>query len=58
VDFDYRQLLMKYIYHIGSAEGVTFLNYRVSLFTEEEWQELQRLDEESMVLQMPWEDLK
>ena len=48
---DYRELLMKYIEHVGECEGVTFMSKchepRTGLFTTEEWEELQRLDGES-----------
>jgi hypothetical protein len=46
---DYRELLMKYIEHIGEEEGITFIHGqpREGLFTPEEWAELKRLDIES-----------
>lgn len=46
---DYRELLRKYIEHVESCEGTTFLSeyYRGAPsdveFTEEEWADLQRL---------------
>ena len=50
--FDYRELLVKYITHVGNCEGVTYLssdwNKTLSeLFTAEEVEELRKLDEES-----------
>jgi hypothetical protein len=52
---DYRKLLKKYIHHVGSCEGVTFLqDYNRGLsgdiFSNEEWDELSILDKESMDL--------
>lgn len=48
---DYRELLMKYIDHVGECEGITFISDyhrpRAGLFTTEEWEELRRLDAES-----------
>lgn len=45
---DYRDLLLKYINHVGEEEGTTFLSWdRHDHFTEEEWDELQRLDVEA-----------
>lgn len=52
---DHRQLLKKYIYHVGECEGTTFLSdlhrplskYREA-FTDEEWAELQKLENESL----------
>lgn len=46
---DYRELLMKYIEHVGEEEGITFINRqpREGLFSDEEWAELERLELES-----------
>ena len=51
---DYRELLKKYINYVGEIEGVTFLGERYanrgftpSFFTIEEWEELNKLDEEA-----------
>lgn len=45
---NYRELLIKYIDHVGYREGVTFLSDGDSdCFTEEEFAELQKLDKES-----------
>ncbi len=48
---DYRKLLKKYIKHVGSCEGITFLedyrrNYSGGIFTDEEWNELGNLEGE------------
>ena len=43
---DYKALLQKYIRHVGEEEGVTFIEDRKPEYaTEEEWAELERLDE-------------
>ena len=49
---DYRALLLKYIQHVGAAEGSLFLDalypdWPAPSFTEEEWAELNRLGEEA-----------
>lgn len=49
---DYRELLIKYIRHVMECEGVSFLHRHEGeptpeVFTEEEWIELGRLDEEA-----------
>jgi hypothetical protein len=44
---DYRELLKKYIAHVAYYEGISFLrdmDRDASLFTDEEWAELKRLD--------------
>ena len=45
---DYRELLQKYIRHVGFHEGISFLRDidrdASVLFTDEEWAELKRLD--------------
>lgn len=45
---NYRELLKKYIGHVAGCEGVSFIGprYMPNEFTDEEWEELQRLDEE------------
>lgn len=44
---DYRELLKKYIDHVGESEGVTFLSHDdLNRFTSEEWAELRLLDVE------------
>ena len=46
-NFDYRLLLLKYIQHVGEAEGVSFLgDFHAGnpLFTKKEWDMLQELD--------------
>lgn len=51
---DYRQLLLKYIHHVGVEEGVTFIDHIESCpelypqFSQEEIGELVELDLESM----------
>jgi len=55
---DYKELLLKYIAHIGLMEGVTYINFdkppfhegRPKYFSEEEWNELKKLDKESLEL--------
>lgn len=48
---DYKALLVKYIRHVDGCEGVSFLRDGIDRdagsFNEEEWSELQRLDEQS-----------
>lgn len=46
---DYRELLRKFINHVGDCEGVTFLRNvdRTDWFTDEEWAELQKLRDET-----------
>ena len=47
---DYRELLKKYIQHVGNTEGITFLADRYwnsNDFTREEWLELNRLNSEN-----------
>lgn len=48
---DYRELLLKYIAHVGECEGSTFIHdiYRKSAtwISGEEWAVLERLNEES-----------
>ncbi len=45
---DYKDLLIKYINHVGMNEGVSFLDHRYyfgqSYFSDDEWEELQILD--------------
>lgn len=48
-ELDYKELLKKYIDHVGDSEGTTFLMYRPRehcriTFTDQEWAELQSLD--------------
>jgi hypothetical protein len=44
---DYRELLKKYINHVGEEEGTTFLSWDGDdRFTEAEWDELQALEAE------------
>ncbi len=38
---DYKELLRKYINHVGYEEGTDFLNINCGEFTEEEFKELQ-----------------
>lgn len=47
--FLYRQLLMKYIAHVGTCEGVDFIDPDDScpVFTPEEWAELRKLSKEA-----------
>ena len=46
---DYRDLLIKYINHVGEQEGISFLSQRyhfgTTFFSKEEWAEMQILDE-------------
>lgn len=47
---DYRELLIKYIYTVGEAEGVSFIDHAPevpTLFTPEEWLALQECDDVS-----------
>lgn len=46
---DYRELLMKYINHVGEQEGVTFIRGRKKpeYITGTEWETLEELDGES-----------
>lgn len=48
---DHRELLVKYIYHVGDCEGVSFIggsrHWENTIFTEAEWNELIKLDRES-----------
>jgi hypothetical protein len=49
---DYRDLLRRYICHVGQAEDVTFIDFfnthRSDVkFTQEEVEELERLEQES-----------
>jgi len=47
---DYRVLLLKYINHVGRIEGTDFLGdfySSVGFFTQEEWDEINKLGEES-----------
>ena len=47
---DYKALLMKYINHVADNEGVTFIKEYCrndELFTQEEWDELIKLDTEA-----------
>lgn len=49
---DYRELLMKYIAHVGDCEGITYVHHIGQRsdsvkFTEDEKAELKRLDDES-----------
>lgn len=54
---DYRELLLKYIAHIGAEEGITYMNRRrmaaPGRFTEEEKDELQRLNQEQRQRRKP-----
>lgn len=57
---DYRQLLKKYIDHVGEYEGSTFLqdymrsNYPdMPDFTDEEWAELKKLEDEPLDFEPP-----
>lgn len=48
---DYKTLLLKYIEIVGYAEGISFISekYRIQgLFTNEEWEELERLDKHGL----------
>lgn len=47
---NYKDLLLKYINHVAENEGVTFIKEHCrndDLFTEAEWGELVKLDEEA-----------
>jgi hypothetical protein len=44
---DYRELLVKYMAHIGEQEGIYFLGYLGKGFSEEEKAELQKLSKEA-----------
>lgn len=41
---NYKRILMLYIEHVGYVEGSTFINYHIDGLTEEEMEELRRLD--------------
>jgi hypothetical protein len=45
---DYRELLKKYIIHVGHQEGISFINphMRGNFFTDEEVAELLKLERE------------
>lgn len=47
--FNYRRMLLWYIDHVGQCEGVSFLGdrYKPNDLTDDEWAELQELDQES-----------
>lgn len=47
---DYRNLLVRYIAHVGANEGIVYLSNRrrdTNLFTDEQWAELRRLAKEA-----------
>ena len=47
---NYKDLLLKYINHVAENEGVTFIKdtwRNEDFFTEAEWDELVKLDEEA-----------
>ena len=46
---NYRELLIKYINMVGEEEGVSFIDhdFKPIDFTEEEWEEMKKLDDES-----------
>lgn len=46
---DYRELIKKYINHVGECEGVSFIqnNYLGKEFSKEEKEELIKLDKEA-----------
>ena len=47
---DYRELLIKYINHVGDSEGTVFLGYQELMpdyISADEYEELKRLDAES-----------
>lgn len=47
---DYRDLLMKYIAHVGDRDGMTYLGPKSApsqWINDEEWAELRKLNEES-----------
>jgi hypothetical protein len=45
---DYKELLIKYINHVGNNEGTTFLDFQDDAFTDAEWAELTALDEQAL----------
>lgn len=49
---DYRALLMKYIEYASECEGSTNLGFRRGYvdFTDEEWAELQRIEDEMFAI--------
>lgn len=52
MSIDYRELLMKYIEHVGECEGITFirggrLQSSAVPFTDAEVEEMEKLDQES-----------
>lgn len=52
---NYRNLLKKYIEHVGLEEGTTFLDQQgfwddAIVFTDEEWAELKRVEAEPYIL--------
>ena len=52
--FNYRNMLMWYMNHVGDCEGVSFLSDRYKPqngLTDEEWAELQELDRQAQQLQ-------
>ena len=48
---DYRDMLIRYMMLVGWQEGTTFVSEHIGdglgLFTEDEWREMVRLDDES-----------
>jgi len=45
---DYKELLKKYIRHVGDLEGVSFLGPqdKSKFFSDSEWEELIKIDDE------------
>jgi len=45
---DYRDLLKKYIKHVGEIEGVDYLGEydKLDIFTDDEWSEVRKLSDE------------
>ena len=47
---DYKELLKKYMKHVGAREGASFveseLGDRSDFFSDEEWKEIRKIDEE------------
>lgn len=42
---DYRKLLIKYIHHVCQEEGTSFIDFKPDYISEEEWKELEKIDE-------------
>ena len=48
---NYKELLKKYIQHVGQCDGCDYLHYKFTpeIFTESEWIELDRIASEDII---------